>query len=511
MAPNRFKEALLRRDQFIYTVELVPGRGARGKAQEDVLAFAEKAARGGLVHALSVTDNPGGHPALAPEVIGIEIRRMGLDPIIHFTCKDKNRNQIESTLHAFDRMDIHNLLAMTGDFPLDGFEGNAKPVFDIDSVQLLHLINKMNEGLEISGRTPGKSTRLDPTHTFKGCAVSPFKKLESETIAQYFKLWKKVRAGADFVITQVGFDARKFDELLRYMRYCDMRVPVLGNVYILNFPVARTMNRKSIPGCVVTDDLYRICEEESRFPDKGKAARLERAAKQIALLRGIGYDGVHIGGLNLKYEDVEWVIGKSTELFDNWTSFIQQFDYPQPGGFYLYEKDPETGLNSDTFSCETNSPDKSTGHALMRFFHRAVFTPGTPLYKIARSFFQAVEGTVFERPFTEMEHIIKYFSSRCRRCGDCTLDEIAFLCPQSQCAKYLFNGPCGGSVEGWCEVFPDKRRCIFVRAYDRLKPYNEETSLKGGYICPRNWALDQTSSWTNYFLGRDHRAEARDS
>jgi len=105
-----------RPDRFIYTVELVPGRGARGKVQEEVLALAEKAARGGLVQALTVTDNPGGHPALAPDVIGLEICKMGLDPIIHFTCKDKNRNQIESILYAFDRMGIHNLLAMTGDF-----------------------------------------------------------------------------------------------------------------------------------------------------------------------------------------------------------------------------------------------------------------------------------------------------------------------------------------------------------------------------------------------------------
>jgi methylenetetrahydrofolate reductase (NADPH) len=510
MGANRFKEILLRHDQFIYTVELVPGRGARGKVQENILALADKAAHGGLVHALSVTDNPGGHPTLAPEVIGFEICQMGLDPIIHFTCKDKNRNQIESTLYAFDRIGIHNLLVMTGDFPLHGFEGKAKPVFDLDSVQLLHLVSAMNHGLEINGSAPGGGTRLAPTHSFKGCAVSPFKELESETMAQYFKLWKKVCAGADYVITQVGFDARKFDELLRYMRYCDIKIPVLGNVYILSHPVARVMNRKGVPGCVVTDDLYRTCEEESRSPDKGKTARLERAAKQIAILRGIGYDGVHIGGLNLKYEDVEWVIGKSKELYGNWTSFVHQFDYPQPGGFYLYKKDLKTGLNSDSFSNITSTPGKNPGYALMRLLHSAVFDQSSQLYSLACSFFKAVDVSMLKGPFTEMEHLIKYVSSRCRRCGDCTLAEMAFLCPQSQCPKSLFNGPCGGSAEGWCEVFPGKRRCIFVRAYDRLKPYNEETSLKGEYICPRNWELDQTSSWTNYFLGRDHRTETGD-
>ena len=504
---NRFKDLLTLRDRFIYTVELVPGRGSRGKTQDELLHLAGHASKGGLVHALSVTDNPGGHPTLAPDVIGFEVRRMGIDPIVHFTCKDKNRNQIESTLHALDRIGIYNLLVMTGDFPLYGFQGKAKPVYDLDSVQLLRLISRMNQGLDIDDRAPGGGTVVPPTHTVKGCAVSPFKQLESETMAQYFKLWRKVCEGADFVITQVGFDARKFDELLRHMRRNEMTVPILGNVYILNLPVARVMNRKGVPGCVVTDKLFRAYEEESRAPDKGKSASLARAAKLIALLRGIGYDGVHIGGPNLRYEDIEWVIRKSIELSENWASLVPEFDYPQPGGFYLFEKDPLTGLNREGLSRKTSLPAKRLGYRLMRFSHQAVFVPGAPLYRSACTFYRMIDGTRLDGPLTKLEYWIKFISSRCRRCGDCTLPEVAFLCPQSQCPKFLFNGQCGGSSEGWCEVFPGRRRCIFVRAYDRLKAYREEESLKGEYIRPRDWALDLTSSYANYFLGRDHRAE----
>jgi len=504
---NAFKDLLTLRDRFIYTVELVPGRGSRGKTQDELLHLAGQAAKGELIHALSVTDNPGGHPTLAPEVIGLEIGRMGIDPIVHFTCKDKNRNQIESTLHALDRIGIRNLLVMTGDFPLYGFQGKAKPVYDLDSVQLLRLISRMNQGLDIDDRAPGGGTVVAPTHTVKGCAVSPFKQRESETMAQYFKLWRKVREGADFVITQVGFDARKFDELLRHMRQKEMTVPVLGNVYILNLPVARVMNRKGVPGCVVTDKLFRTCEEESRTPDKGKSASLARAARLIAVLRGIGYDGVHIGGPNLRYGDIEWVIGKSIELSDKWESLIPEFDYPQPGGFYLFEKEALTGLNRERLSHKASLPSKKLGYGLMRFFHRTAFTPAAPLYGTACLFSRMIDGTRLESPLTKLEYWIKFVSSRCRRCGDCTLPEVALLCPQSQCPKFLFNGQCGGSSEGWCEVFPGKRQCIFVRAYDRLKAHREEESLRGEYIRPRDWDLDQTSSWVNYFLGRDHRAE----
>ena len=507
MEKNRFKEALLGRKEFVYTLELVPGRGSRGKTQDDLLKIVEKAAGARLVHAVSITDNPGGHPALSPNVIGLEVSRLGVDPIIHFTCKDKNRNQIESTLYSLDRIGISNLLLMTGDFPLYGFEGKAKPVFDLDSIQLIHLINEMNQGLEIDGKAPGGGVRLPPTRFFKGCTISPFKKYESEVMAQYYKLYKKVESGADFLITQVGFDARKFDELLRFMRRNAFQIPILGNVYILNQPVAKVMNRGGVPGCVVADELYRICEEEARRPDKGKAARLTRAAKLIAILKGIGYDGVHIGGPNLVYEDVEWVIEKSGEFSPNWDQWVQEFSFPQKNGFYIFEKDRNTGLNTEVPVNRPTKPRKSPGYAIMRFFHHLIFTPDAPLFRPAKWFFKKIEGTRLEGPVTEWEYWIKFASSRCRRCGDCTLLEVAFLCPHSQCPKYLFNGQCGGPLEGWCEVYPQKKKCIYVRAYNRLKPYGEEESLKEGYTPPRNWALDQTSSWVNYFLGRDHHSQ----
>jgi len=396
---------------------------------------------------------------------------------------------------------------MTGDFPLYGFEGKAKPVFDLDSVQLIHLINQMNLGLEIDGKAPGGGIRLPPTRFFKGCTVSPFKKLEAEVMAQYYKLYKKVKTGADFVITQVGFDARKFDEVNRFMCHNALRIPLLGNVYILNQPVAKVMNRWGVPGCVVTDDLYRICEEEARAPDKGKKARLIRAAKLIAMLKGLGYNGAHIGGPNLKYEDVEEVIAKSKEFYPNWEDYVQEFSFPQKDGFYLFEKDSKTGLNTDMLTTRKSKPRKSPGFAVMRFFHHLAFTQEAPLFKPARRFFEKIDGTWLEGLVTELEYWIKFITSRCRRCGDCTLLEVAFLCPQSQCPKYLFNGQCGGSTEGWCEVFPGKRKCIYVRAYNRLKPHRQEESLREDYTPPRNWALDQISSWANYFLGRDHHGQ----
>ncbi|MBS3905655.1 MAG: methylenetetrahydrofolate reductase C-terminal domain-containing protein, partial [Syntrophaceae bacterium] len=186
-----------------------------------------------------------------------------------------------------------------------------------------------------------------------------------------------------------------------------------------------------------------------------------------------------------------------------------EFSFPQKNGFYIFEKDRNTGLNTEVPVNRPTRPRKSPGYAVMRFFHHLMFTPDAPLFRPAKWFFKKIEGTRLEGPVTEWEYWIKFVSSRCRRCGDCTLLEVAFLCPHSQCPKYLFNGQCGGSLEGWCEVYPQKKKCIYVRAYNRLKSYGEEESLKDGYTPPRNWALDQTSSWVNYFLGRDHHCQKK--
>src|SRR5208337_3849840 len=140
------------------------------------------------------------------------------------------------------------------------------------------------------------------------------------------------------------------------------------------------MNKRGVPGCVVTDKLYQECVEESRAADKGRSASLLRAARMTAILRGLGYDGVHIGGPNLRYEDVEWVIGTSMDLSADWKSLVPQFDYPMPSGFYLFERDPSTGLNVNAHFPKTGLPAKSPGYGLMRFLHRIAFAKGAPLF-----------------------------------------------------------------------------------------------------------------------------------
>jgi methylenetetrahydrofolate reductase (NADPH) len=142
--------------------------------------------------------------------------------------------------------------------------------------------------------------------------------------------------------------------------------------------------------------------------------------------------------------------------------------------------------------------------------HCAVFDPEAPLFDVARRFYSAVESA---SPRTRKilhvaEHVSKLPLYNCKDCGDCSLPEIAYLCPESQCAKNQRNGPCGGSHDGICEVA--ERECIWARAYERLKPYGEETSMLDGPAVFNDYALRGTSAWANTFLGRDHTARQED-
>ena len=107
------------------------------------------------------------------------------------------------------------------------------------------------------------------------------------------------------------------------------------------------MNANQLPGCVVSDKLLAELDQERTAEDKGVSARLLRAAKMYAFMKGMGFDGVHLGGHNIKYEQVKYIIDKGEELSADWMKLIPEFDYPQPNGFYYFEKDPNTGLNTN--------------------------------------------------------------------------------------------------------------------------------------------------------------------
>ncbi|MPW24495.1 methylenetetrahydrofolate reductase [Alkalibaculum sp. M08DMB] len=501
---HSFKDAVLDKDKFSITWELVPGRGSNEVDQQNVIKLAQQASLDPRINAITLTDNPSGKPAIHPFGLAEEVKNLGVETLIHFTCKDKNRNDIESELYALDRAGLPNLLVMTGDYTTEGYNGRPKPVFDLDSVQTIKFIEDMNNGLEVKAH---KKTKTFPkTDFFEGAVVSPFKALESEVMTQYYKMHQKVDVGAKYIITQVGWDARKFDELRKYVDKYELNTPLIGNIYVLSMPVARMMNKSIIPGAVVTDKLLSDLDAEKKEFDNNKERQLLRSAKLFAVLKGLKYDGVTIAGHGLKYEEIKFILDKGEELYSNWQELVKEFDYPEDNGFYYFEKDEATGLNTTTPVDRKNTGSKSNSLFYWSFglVHKFALSEGAPLYPMIKFFAKGIDKSVLNKPFTYFEYYTKTITNECRFCGDCVMHELAFQCPMSQCAKHQRNGACGGGKDGWCEVYPGEKRCIYVNMYEKYKHSGKEYSMKNRYAPPADWSLYKTSSWLNFFNERDY-------
>ena len=147
---------------FVVTLELVPGSESIVRTVDTVMGMAGDAYADGRISAVSITDNPGGNPSLSPDVLGNEIFKLGMDVIVHFTCRDTNRVGLESRALQLAMMGMKNILAITGDYSGEGFGGQGAPVFDLDSVNLICMLSMLSERFLRDG---------DPEGFFTGCAV----------------------------------------------------------------------------------------------------------------------------------------------------------------------------------------------------------------------------------------------------------------------------------------------------------------------------------------------------
>ena len=161
-------------------------------------------------------DNRVGIRTFTPETLGRELLDRDVEVVINLSCKDYNRNSLEGRLWSLSSLGFQNVLCLSGDYPVSGFSGQARPVFDTDSVGLLEMIRRMNEGLKVT--LPGRrssETELGRTEFNPGAAVNPFKLHEGEYLTQLYKMDFKIRTGARWLVSQIGYDARKHHELIR--------------------------------------------------------------------------------------------------------------------------------------------------------------------------------------------------------------------------------------------------------------------------------------------------------
>jgi methylenetetrahydrofolate reductase (NADPH) len=471
--PNPLRDAL-KAGRFCYVVELVASRLTR---EARLLEVASELARVPGVVAGSITSYAGGAMGRDPIRVGTAAKARGLVPNIHLTCVNRDPADVRKALDDLHALGIENILALTGDYPKTASPGAPPPNFTMDSVQLVSMIHEiLQSGIPF----------------WVAVAVSPFKYTEADCVYQYLKLEKKIAAGADCAITQLGYDARKFRELKRYLDERNLRIPLLGNVYVLHAKAAEKMSKGEPPGCWVSPDLLAKIQSEVQAPDKGQAARLERAARMVAVLRGLGYAGAYIGG-DHRADHVRWIIRRSEILAPQWEECAEELSYAPKGGFYLYSSPP-------------NPPKKREFlprllDALGQMF--PVNRPGKLRSALTSVFRWMADHPTAARGLERVEFAIKAPLFGCQACGNCVLGELQYVCPQT-CPKNLRNGPCGGTFDGRCEVVD--KPCIWISVYERAKTGGQIDELKT-FIPPRNPSLAGTSSWINYFLHRDSRPQ----
>ncbi|HVW17519.1 MAG TPA: methylenetetrahydrofolate reductase C-terminal domain-containing protein [Solirubrobacteraceae bacterium] len=499
------RHLLTETDRFITGIELVTSRGVitspRASRQ---LAIAQELAGHPRIDLMNMTDNPAGSAMITADTMAADLRARGQEVCLHLACKDWNRNALQSRAYKLASEGYWNVLALSGDVPVSGFQGVSAGVFDIDAVGLLRMYTDLNEqeGLEF----------------FMGAVVTNHKANENEVVPQLLKLRKKVDNGARWIINQVGYNARKDDELLRWMHNNGLgEIPVLANVYVLAKGAARAFNANRVPGCRVSDRLLEAIMRESEKPDGGKGFFHDLAARQVVVARGLGYRGAYIGG-HLEAADYLDILDRADAYgWDSWRELARTIDYEEPGEWYFYDRDERTGLSSDRLNPEyaKSLEGRRRGHGaplryrFSRGMHNTVFAEDAPLFKLGTKLYEGVEKAPkwVGKTLHMAEQANKVPLFECRDCGDCSLPDIAYLCPESQCAKNQRNGPCGGTRPGsLCEV--GDKLCIWARAYDRLKPYGEELTMLDGPVVIKDNALARTSAWQNTFLHRDHHAKA---
>jgi methylenetetrahydrofolate reductase (NADPH) len=461
------------------------------------------------VAAGSITSYAGGAMGHDPMRVGTAARARGLTPNVHVTCVGQDRAGLRKTLEDLQALGIENVFALTGDWPRarPGGPPPESPVFDLDSVQLVRLVDELRR----AGR---------PLHV--AVAVSPFKYVEGDCAWQYRKLEKKVAAGADCAITQVGWDSEKFRELKHYLDERGLRTPVLGNVYVLGPRVAERMARGEPPGCWVSPELLEAVRKEAQGKDGGLRARLERAARTVAVLRGLGYAGAYVGGTH-DADHVAWIIRRARERGPRGQELAEELRYGVEGGFYLYGRpadrivvpgaitraprpDPVPGATRLAAPTDEEAPGRRGIVRLLDGLGRLFpVTRDTSLRRaLGRLAGWAEQRPAVARAVEGLEMAVKRPLFGCQAGGNCVLDHLEYVCPET-CPKHLRNGPCGGTYLGQCEVVDQP--CVWVGVHARARAASRERELLT-YVPPPDRALQGTSSWINYPLDRDSRPRA---
>ncbi|MEW6570380.1 MAG: methylenetetrahydrofolate reductase [Nitrospirota bacterium] len=270
--------------EFVVTAEIGPPKGT------DIVEMVHHIELlRGKIHAANVTDNQAAVMRICSMAVCKVVLDHGLEPILQMTCRDRNRIGLQSDLLGAHILGMRNVLCMTGDYVSAGDHRDAKPVFDVESVQLLGIVDGLNNGKDMAGNDLRGSTDF-----FQGAVVTP----EATPLEpQLVKFEKKVGAGAKFFQTQAIYDIEKFKNFMKYAR--QFPVKILAGIVVLKSAGMASFMNKNVPGIRVPQEL--IDELKAAGKEKALDTGLTIAARHIKQLKEEHIcDGVHIMAIGME-------------------------------------------------------------------------------------------------------------------------------------------------------------------------------------------------------------------
>jgi len=278
-----FKE-ILNSGKFVVTAEVGPPKGTDIKEMLHNMEILK-----GKLDAVNVTDNQSAVMRICSMAVCKIAMEHGLEPILQMTCRDRNRIGLQSDLLGASILGVKNVLCMTGDHVSAGDHKGAKPVYDVESVQLLKAVDGLNNGKDMSGNELKGSTDF-----FQGAVVTP----EANPIEpQLIKFEKKIRAGAKFFQTQAIYDIEKFKEFMKHARKFPVKI-LAGFVVLKSAGMANFLNN-NVPGIRVPQSL--IDELKAAGKEKALDTGMNITARHIKQLKDEKIcDGVHIMAIGME-------------------------------------------------------------------------------------------------------------------------------------------------------------------------------------------------------------------
>ncbi len=258
--------------QFVTMVEIVPPNGTDIRKEVEGARFLKSVG----VDGINVPDSPRASARISNQALCLLIQRdVGIEPILHYTCRDRNVLGIQSDLLGAAAMGIRNLICITGDPPKMGNYPDATAVFDVDAIGLVNIVHNLNRGLDIGGNPLGAGTEF-----VIGVGANPGVPNIDEEIRRFEY---KVEAGAEYAVTQPVFDLALLENFLKRIEPC--RIPVVAGIWPLvsvrNAEFMKNELRVSVPD----DILQRMARATT--PEAAREEGVAIAREMLAAVRGI--------------------------------------------------------------------------------------------------------------------------------------------------------------------------------------------------------------------------------